>query len=35
MPLNFLDAKSSIFAGVNPFEVSDYVKRNVGVLPAP
>ena len=30
MPLNFLDAKSSIFAGVNPFEVSDYVKRNVG-----
>jgi AraC-like DNA-binding protein len=30
MPLQFLDAKSSIFAGVNPFEVSDYVGRNVG-----
>ena len=30
MPLQFLDAKSIIFAGVNPFEVSDYVGRNVG-----
>src|SRR5690606_7366505 len=30
MPLNFLDAKSSIFSRVNPFEVSDYVARNVG-----
>lgn len=30
MSLNFLDAKSSIFSGVNPFEVSDYVVKNVG-----
>lgn len=30
MPLNFLDAKSSIFSGVNPFEVSEFVRRNVG-----
>lgn len=30
MPLNFLHAKSSIFSGVSPFEVSDYVGRNVG-----
>lgn len=30
MPLAFLNAKSSIFNGANPFEVSDYVRANVG-----
>ncbi len=30
MALNFLAGKSSIFSAVNPFEVSDFVKRNVG-----
>lgn len=30
MPLNFLKQQSSVFDGVNPFEVSDYVNRHVG-----
>lgn len=30
MSLDFLKNESSIFAGVNPFEVSDYVNQHVG-----
>lgn len=30
MSLNFLKQESSVFAGVNPFEVSDYVNQHVG-----
>lgn len=29
MPSTFLNAKSRVFAGANPFEVSEYVSRNV------
>lgn len=30
MSLNFLKQESSVFAGVNPFQVSDYVNQHVG-----
>lgn len=30
MPLHLLNAKSNVFAGANPFEVSNYVRENVG-----
>mgnify|MGYP000641489887 FL=1 len=30
MPIRFLNGQSNVFAAANPFEVSEYVRANVG-----